>query len=175
MNVPEALREAVRTIPDFPRPGIQFKDITPLLARPDLLREAVRLLAAPFEETGVTRVVAIEARGFILGSMLAQHLGAGFVPVRKAGKLPYRTVQETYALEYGTDTIEMHVDALGPGDRVLIHDDVIATGGTAAATTRLVQRAGAGVVGCAFLIELGFLEGRTRLDGNVPVHAVLRF
>ncbi|GIV62000.1 MAG: adenine phosphoribosyltransferase [Rhodothermaceae bacterium] len=171
----DALREAVRTIPDFPEPGIQFKDITPIFADPALLKVAVEHLAAPFEGAGITRVVGIEARGFILGSMVARHLGAGFVPVRKAGKLPYRTLRETYDLEYGTDTIEMHIDALGPGDRVLIHDDVIATGGTAAATARLVRRAGGLVAGYTFLVELSFLEGRARLDDGAPIHAVLPY
>ncbi len=175
MNIQQALEEAVRTIPDFPKPGIQFKDITPIFSHADLLRETVGLLAAPFMEDGITKVVGIEARGFILGGMLAHHLDVGFVPVRKHGKLPYTTVQETYELEYGTDIIEMHTDAIGPGDRVLIHDDVIATGGTAAATCRLARHTGAEVVGCAFLIELGFLKGRDKLMQGLKLHSVLHY
>ncbi len=175
MDVIAELYRAVRTIPDFPQSGIQFKDITPIFGHPDLLREAVTALAAPFREAGITRVLGIEARGFILGGMLAHALDVGFVPVRKQGKLPYKTVRETYALEYGTDAIEMHVDAVGPGDRVLIHDDVIATGGTAAAACRLAEHTGAEVIGYAFLIELSFLKGRAQLKEGIPFHAVLRY
>ncbi len=169
------LASAVRNIPDWPKPGVQFKDITPILVDPALMAQAVEALAAPFENEGITKVVAIEARGFILGAALAQHLGAGFVPVRKKGKLPYRTVSASYSLEYGTDTIEMHVDAIAPHDRVLIHDDVIATGGTAVATYQLASQMGADVVGMAFLIELGFLNGRQLLDSNLRIHSVLHF
>lgn len=173
MDVSEALLRAVRTVSDFPKTGIQFKDITPILADHRLLSQAVEGLAAPYRQAGVTKVVGVEARGFILGSLLADRLGCGFVPVRKPGKLPYATSAVEYALEYGTDTIEMHVDAVGPEDRVLIHDDVIATGGTASAAYQLVQEAGAGVVGYAFLIELAFLQGRKKLPAGVPVHVVL--
>jgi len=174
MDIAAALARAVRTVPDFPTPGIQFKDITPILGDPLLLPRAVEALAAPFVDEGITRVVGIEARGFILGAMLAQYLGAGFVPVRKRGKLPYETVAVAYELEYGTDTIEMHIDALAPTDRVLIHDDVIATGGTAAACYRLARHTGASVVGYAFLMELGFLRGRDVLEEGLQVHAVLQ-
>lgn len=170
---PSALRAAIRNVPDFPESGIQFKDITPLLADPALLREAVEALAVPFEAASVTKVVGIEARGFILGAMLAERLSAGFVPVRKAGKLPYETVQQTYSLEYGTDAVEMHVDAVQAHDRVLIHDDVIATGGTALATYRLLQRQAAEVVGASFLVELEALRGRTRLPEELSFQAVL--
>ena len=173
MDIVAELDQAVRTVPDFPKPGIQFKDITPLLSDPALLRRAVEALAAPFDDDGITKVIGIEARGFILGAMLADHLGAGFVPVRKHGKLPYDTVAEEYALEYGTDRIEMHVDALRPGDRVLIHDDVIATGGTAAACYRLATHNGADVAGFAFLLELAFLNGRDALPATSRVHTVL--
>lgn len=173
MDIVAELEQAVRTIPDFPKPGIQFKDITPILSHPVLLYQAVEALAAPFRDEGITKVVGIEARGFILGAMLAQFLGAGFVPVRKRGKLPYETVAVEYELEYGTDTIEMHVDALEAHDRVLIHDDVIATGGTAAACYRLAHGSGAEVVGYAFLMELGFLEGRRALQEGLKVHSVL--
>ncbi|MDX1547081.1 MAG: adenine phosphoribosyltransferase [Rhodothermales bacterium] len=173
MHAISPLEHAIRTVPDFPKPGIQFKDITPILADPALLRKAVEALAAPFLDDGITKVAGIEARGFILGAMLAQRLGAGFVPVRKHGKLPFSTLAEEYELEYGTDRIEMHTDALGAGDRVLIHDDVIATGGTAAACHRLVRQAGAEVVGYAFLLELNFLRGRTALAEGVAVHSVI--
>ncbi len=169
------LGRAVRNIADYPKPGIQFKDITPLLGRADLLVAAVEHLAAPYREAGVTKVVGVEARGFILGGLLARELGAGFVPVRKRGKLPHRTLVEEYALEYGSDSVEMHVDALAPDDRVLIHDDVIATGGTSLAAYRLIRQAGATPVGFAFLIELGFLQGRQALNSALPVHALLRY
>ena len=173
MTVSTALETAVRTIPDFPQAGIQFRDITPILADPDLLEEAVEALAAPFRDEGVTKVVGIEARGFIFGAMLAHRLGAGFVPVRKRGKLPAATVGVDYDLEYGTDRIEMHADGVAPGDRVLIHDDVIATGGTAAACHTLVAQAGAEVLGYAFLLELNFLRGRAALAEGIKVHSVL--
>lgn len=173
MSASEALLRAVRTVPDFPEPGIQFKDITPILSDPDLLRAAVHELAAPYEGQGVTKVIGIEARGFILGSMLAHHLGAGFIPIRKRGKLPYTTLQETYDLEYGSDVIEMHKDGLVAGDRVLIHDDVIATGGTASAAHRLAQHFDVEVVGYTFLVELSFLNGRSKLSPELPVHVVI--
>lgn len=171
----ERLRKTVRTVPDFPTPGIQFKDITTVLADPELLRFAAQSLAAPYRESGITRVLGIEARGFIFGAMLADILNVGFILIRKAGKLPYKTSSETYDLEYGTDTIEMHIDAVAAGDRVLIHDDVIATGGTAAATCRLARNAGASVVGFSFLVELEALNGRRLLDPSIPVHSLLPF
>lgn len=173
MDKSAQLAQAVRTISDFPKPGIQFKDITPVLNDPDLLPLAVEAIAEPFLEQGITKVIGIEARGFILGAMVAHRLGAGFIPVRKKGKLPYETVAVEYALEYGTDTIEMHVDAMDTHDRVLIHDDVIATGGTAAACHTLVRHTGASVVGYAFFLELGFLNGRQTLVEGIPVHAVI--
>ncbi len=168
-----ALYDALRTVPDFPEPGIQFKDISPILADPALLRTAVRALAAPYADMGVTKVVGVESRGFLFGTPMADWLGAGFVLARKPGKLPAATLREDYALEYGTDAVEIHADALGPGDRVLIHDDVIATGGTASAAARLVERVGAELVGFAFLIELAFLKGRDKLPDGAPVHVVL--
>lgn len=171
----ERLRAAVRNIPDFPSPGIQFKDITPILADRSLLTEAVEALAKPYLSSGVTKVAAIEARGFILGSPIARRLDAGFVPIRKKGKLPFRTHCEEYDLEYGTDCVEMHVDAVHEGDIVLIHDDVIATGGTAAASWRLIQEAGAEVAGFSFLVELAFLSGRDLLEDGVPIHSLLQF
>ena len=175
MDSQARLAQFIRNVPDFPKPGVQFKDITPVLADAEMLRLAVDLLAEPFLDAGVTKVVAIEARGFILGGALATRFGAGFVPVRKKGKLPYTVHEERYDLEYGTDAVEMHVDAIHPRDRVLIHDDVIATGGTAAATQLLVARAGAVVVGSTFLIELGFLNGRARLGDGLPIHAVVKY
>jgi len=169
------LGSVIRDVPDFPKPGILFKDITPIFQRSDLIEVAVQALADPFRDAGITQVLGVEARGFILGGLLAQTFGAGFVPVRKKGKLPYKTMSEEYALEYGTDTIEIHVDALTAADRVLIHDDLIATGGTAAATGRLVAHSGATLVGYTFLVELGFLNGRGLLDDRVVCHTVLQF
>ncbi|NNE34463.1 MAG: adenine phosphoribosyltransferase [Rhodothermales bacterium] len=165
----------MRSVGDFPSPGIQFKDITPLLADASLVRESVSLLIEPFRDAPITKVVAIESRGFILGAMIAEKLDVGFVPVRKKGKLPWSTVSETYDLEYGSDTIEMHSDAIVDGDVVLIHDDVIATGGTAAASARLVERCGGTVVGYSFLIELAFLGGRGRLSESIPCASVITY
>ncbi len=173
MGAARSLQAAIRTIPDFPEPGIQFKDITPLLADPVLLEAAVGCLAEPYVGQGIDKVVGIESRGFILGSMLALRLGAGFVPVRKKGKLPHKTIRAAYGLEYGSDVIEMHVDALTLGERVLIHDDVIATGGTAAACFDLVSQVGATVVGYSFLIELSLLNGRVKLPDGVAFNALL--
>jgi adenine phosphoribosyltransferase len=163
---------AIRTIPDFPEPGVQFKDISVLLGNPKLLKAALDELVNPARDLHIDKVVGIESRGFILGALIAERLHAGFVPVRKAGKLPAQTISESYDLEYGSAMVEMHADALKPGDRVLIHDDVIATGGTAAATGKLVRRVAADVVAYSFLIELEALAGRSRLDGW-PVHSVL--
>src|SRR5437764_10707859 len=157
------LREFIRDISDFPRPGIVFKDITPLLLDPLALDAAVAGLEAYAEPLGVELVVAAEARGFILGGALARQLGAGFVPARKPGKLPHDTVSAEYVLEYGVDALEVHADALAGGARVLVHDDLLATGGTARALCDLVEQAGADVAGCAFLVELAFLGGRGRL------------
>ena len=175
MSHTDAVARAVRNIPDYPKPGIQFKDITPILLDYQLMAQAVEELAEPFLKDGITKVLGIEARGFILGAALAQRLKAGFVPVRKKGKLPYITIGAHYALEYGHDTIEMHIDAIQPQDRVLIHDDVIATGGTAAAAYEIAKKVGADVVGYSFLVELAFLNGRRALDGNLRVHSVLTY
>jgi adenine phosphoribosyltransferase len=158
------LRDFVREIPDFPRPGIAFKDITPLLLDRKALDAAVVGLARLIDGTAVDLVVAAEARGFILGGALARELGAGFVPARKPGKLPHETVSAEYELEYGLDELEMHADALAGGTRVLIHDDLLATGGTARALCDLAASLGAEIIGCAFLVELGFLGGRARLE-----------
>jgi adenine phosphoribosyltransferase len=157
------LKSLVRDIPDFPRPGIVFKDITPLLLDAAALEQAVSELAALARPLSVDLVVAAEARGFILGAALARELGVGFVPARKPGKLPSETVSAEYVLEYGIDALEMHADALAGGIRVLVHDDLLATGGTAAAVCKLVEELGAVVAGCAFLVELSFLDGRARL------------
>jgi len=174
MSTAAAVTRAIRTIPDFPQPGIQFKDITPMLADAALVAEVVDALAAPYADAGVTKVLGIEARGFILAPLLAQALGAGFVPARKQGKLPHTTVQAAYALEYGTDVIEMHADAISEADIVLIHDDIIATGGTAAAAAELVGSVGAAVAGYSFLLELAFLNGRDELDDALAYHTLVR-
>ena len=168
------LREYVRDIPDFPKPGIVFKDITPLLLDAGAMDETISRLADYGRERGAELVVAAEARGFIFGGAMARELGVGFVPARKPGKLPSRTVSAEYMLEYGTDSLELHADALAGGTRVLVHDDLIATGGTARAVCELVALLGGEVVGCAFVVELGFLDGRARLAG-FPVHSLLRY
>jgi adenine phosphoribosyltransferase len=160
------LRQLVRDIPDYPKPGIVFKDITPLLGNAEAFAAATDAMTAPFREAGITHVVAIESRGFILGGPVARALGAGFVPVRKPGKLPSATRREEYELEYGTDALEIHADAYGRGARVLVVDDVLATGGTAAATCRLVEALGATIVGLSFLVTLSFLPGAERLNGR---------
>jgi len=160
------LKSIIRSVPDFPKKGIVFRDITTLLANAGAMRETADGMAERFRAAGVDVVVGIEARGFIFGALVAERLGVGFAPVRKAGKLPYRTVYETYELEYGTDRVEMHTDAVRRGQRVLVVDDLLATGGTAGACCRLVEKLGGVVVGCAFVIELGFLRGRERLKGR---------
>ena len=164
----------IRDIPDWPQPGVVFKDITPLLASPEGFRAAIDQLAEQFADSGVTKVMGAEARGFIFGGALAYQLGAGFVPARKPGKLPWNTTAVTYDLEYGTDSLEVHSDALGVDDIVLIVDDVLATGGTAAAKAKLVNDVGATVAGFAFLIELDFLSGRAKLPGDSKVVSLIR-
>src|SRR5258708_1287391 len=168
------LKDKIRNVPDFPKAGILFYDITTLLQEPAGLRAAIDSLALPFEDQGIDIVVGIESRGFIFGSAVADRIGAGFTPVRKPGKLPSKTVRETYALEYGTDALEMHDDAIRKGQRVLIVDDLLATGGTARATTDLVERLGGQVHALAFLIELVALNGRQRL-ADEQVHTVLKY
>ena len=164
----------IRDIPDFPSPGIVFKDITPMLGHPGAFRSAIDQLAAPFADAEVAKVLGTEARGFILAAPVADRYGAGFVPVRKAGKLPWEIERQEYELEYGTDLLEIHRDAIAPGERVLIVDDVLATGGTAAATARLVEKLGGEVAGFAFLIELAFLPGREKLGGR-PITSVITY
>lgn len=170
----DRLLRALRTIPDFPRPGIQFKDISPVLADPGLLSEALEHLMAPWKDDGIELVIGIESRGFLFGAMLAERLGAGFAMARKPGKLPAATVAESYALEYGSDTVELHADAVRPGARVLIHDDVIATGGTAAAAGQLVRRLDGVLAGYSFLIELEELAGRKLLPADTHISTVIR-
>lgn len=168
------LRNCIRSIPDFPKPGIMFRDITPLLAQPAAFAQAIRLMAEPFREMNVTAVAAAEARGFIFAAPLALELKTSFVPVRKPGKLPFDTHSFHYELEYGTDTLEMHTDALGENDRVLLVDDLLATGGTMQACIRMAEHAGATVVGTAFLVELNFLNGREKL-APASVHSLIRY
>jgi len=160
------LKAIIRDVPDFPKKGIIFKDITPLLANHAAFSEMINYFADRFRGRGITKVLGIEARGFLFAGPIAMALGAGIVPVRKKGKLPYKTLSASYALEYGTDTLEMHVDAVGAADKVLIIDDVLATGGTAAAVCELAEKAGASVAGIAMLIELEFLKGRAKLPGR---------
>ena len=174
MTKPIDLRRYVRDVPDFPKPGILFRDVTPLLGDREALPAAIEALAAPFRNEGIQQVLGIESRGFVLGAPVALALGCGFTLVRKKGKLPYETRSVTYDLEYGTDTVEMHTDAVRPGQRVLIVDDLIATGGTAAAAVKLARDAGAEVVACAFLIELEFLAGRHNL-GVDRIHVVMNY
>jgi adenine phosphoribosyltransferase len=168
------LASYVRDIPDFPKPGIVFKDITPVMAHPEALDAAVTSLADYARPRDVDVVIAAEARGFLLGTALARDLGAGFVLARKPGKLPHETVRAEYVLEYGTDALELHSDAIKPGSRVLVHDDLLATGGTARALCELVEQLHGVVVGAAFLIELAFLAGRRKLEGY-DVHALLSY
>ncbi len=162
----DLLRRNIRNIPDFPKQGIQFKDITPLLKNPDTLELTSQVLARPFRHLDIDYVVGLESRGFLFGTNLAQDLHAGFIPIRKPGKLPADTISATYALEYGEDTIEMHTDAFNDGSRILIHDDLIATGGSAKAATELVEKLGGQVVGYSFIVELADLNGKKNLPGD---------
>lgn len=170
----QTVRDLIRDVPDFPKPGIVFKDITPVLAAPEVLRGAVSEMAAYARLRGADAVAGIESRGFIIGAPVALEIGVPFVPIRKAGKLPYTTIREEYDLEYGTNVIEVHTDAVAPGSRVLIVDDLLATGGTAAAAARLLGRLGAAVCGLAFVVELGFLNGRKALSGY-DVRCLVRY
>jgi len=170
----DRLSATLRDVPDFPSPGILFKDITPVLADPALMRDVITAMLAPSRSLDVTHVVGVESRGFLFGMPMALQLGVSFAPARKPGKLPWHTERESYDLEYRSDVLEMHTDAVAAGARVLVVDDVLATGGTAAATCRLVERLGGTVVGVSVLVELGFLQGRTRLPERA-VHSVVTF
>jgi adenine phosphoribosyltransferase len=170
----DELKRTIRDVTNFPKPGIVFKDVTPVLLEPKLFQAAVQAMAEPYRSARISRVVSIESRGFLFGAPIALELGAGLVPIRKPGKLPAATQRVEYALEYGTDALEMHHDAVQAGDRVLVVDDVLATGGTANAAAQLVGGTGASVVGFSFLIELGFLNGRQRLQGR-HVEALLHY
>lgn len=170
----ELLKQKIRSIPDFPKPGILFYDVTTLLRDPVGFREAIDAMCAPYTKGSIDLVVGIESRGFILGAAVANALGCGFIPVRKPGKLPGATHREAYSLEYGDNALEIHQDACADGQRILIVDDVLATGGTAKATLDLARKSGGQVIGVAFLIELDFLNGRSKLAGE-PVYSVLRY
>jgi adenine phosphoribosyltransferase len=172
VDLEKLILERIRDVPDYPKPGIVFKDITPLLADHTAFATVVDAVVAYYGRGAIDKVVGIEARGFILAAPVAYHFGAGFVPVRKRGKLPSRTYEQSYELEYGTETIEMHQDAFQPAERVLVVDDVLATGGTARAATQLVRRAGAEVVGLSVLMELSFLNGRDKL-ADLDIHALV--
>ncbi len=170
-----SLRNAIRDVPDFPQPGIVFKDITPVLADAKLLKMAIDGMAEIVKGQRVDKVVGIDARGFIFGSMLAQHLGTGFVPARKKGKLPWKTRGVDYALEYGTSSLELHEDAILPGEHVVLADDLLATGGTAGAALQLMSQSGAKIVASLFFIELEFLKGREKVTSFGPVHSILKY
>lgn len=176
-NIDESLRnlllDNIRSVENFPKPGILFKDITPLLQDKYLLELTSRLLAQPFRGTKIDYVAGLESRGFLFGTNLAQDLHAGFIPIRKPNKLPAKTESVDYELEYGTDSFEVHIDSLNPGDTVLIHDDLIATGGTAAAATKLIEKIGGKVIGYSFVMEIEKLNGKKTLNKNVPSHSLL--
>lgn len=170
------LKDAIRTIPDFPKPGIMYRDITTLLTNRKALKQSIADLAAPYKDKGIDNVAGIEARGFIFGTAVAYELGAGFVPIRKKGKLPFDTYEQDYELEYGQDTIEMHADSIRKGECVLVVDDLIATGGTAEAAIKLIQKTGAEIVGAAFVVDLPDLGGLKRItDMGVPVTALVAY
>jgi len=170
----EEIKKFILDVPDFPKKGVVFKDITPLLNNYDTFSETVKLLSAPFKGKGITKVLGVESRGFLLSTPVALELGVGMVPVRKKGKLPRKTINASYALEYGTDTLEMHEDALKRGDKVIIVDDVLATGGTCCAVMEMVEKLGAQTVAAVFLIELEFLGGTSKLKGT-PVHSLIKY
>lgn len=170
------LKSVIRTVPNFPKPGVQYRDITTLLSDPDALAESVKRLAEPYRDAGLKAVAGIDARGFIFGTAVAIELGVGFIPVRKAGKLPFETLEQDYALEYGRDTLQIHADAASEGDKVLLVDDLIATGGTASAAVSLLRRTGCNVVGAAFLVDLPDLGGADVIKAmNVPVMTLVAF
>ena len=168
------LKKYIRDIQDFPKPGIGFKDITPLLINPKARKETLEVLLSSLKDKKIDKVIGVESRGFFFGILLADELNAGFIPVRKPNKLPYETISASYDLEYGTDILEMHIDAIQKGDRVVIHDDVLATGGTAKAVCELVEKLGGEIVQCNFLMELTFLNGREKLGKN-PIFAAMTY
>jgi adenine phosphoribosyltransferase len=170
----DSLKTKIRDIADFPKPGIVFKDITPLVQDPATLKTCIDALISPFKDSNITAVAGMEARGFIFGSLAAWELGVGFIPLRKPGKLPYDVQSVDYALEYGNASLEAHIDAVNEGDRILLVDDVLATGGTARASCELVEKLGGKVVACAFVMELSFLNGREQLT-DYPLHSVMTF
>ncbi len=170
----DKLIDSIRSIPDFPKKGIVFRDITTLLKNADALKLAVDLFAEKYKNLKIDKVIGIESRGFIIGSALAVSLGAGFVPVRKKGKLPAEVIAEQYALEYGTDSVEMHIDAIKPGERVVLHDDLLATGGTMCAVIKLAEKLQANIVGISFLIELSFLQGKKRMQEQ-DVYSLIKY
>jgi len=170
----ERLEAYIRNIPDFPEPGIQFKDITPLLKDPAMMKLAVHQLIHPFLRENITAVAGMEARGFIFGSLCAWELGIGFIPLRKPGKLPYKVESMSYDLEYGSASLEIHIDAIGKSDRILLVDDLIATGGTAAASCKLIEKLGAEIAACAFVVELDFLNGRDKLS-QYNIHSLIHY
>ncbi|MCC5912860.1 MAG: adenine phosphoribosyltransferase [Balneolaceae bacterium] len=172
-SIKELLLDHIRSVPDFPKPGIIFKDITPLLNDPYLLENTSRLLSEPFRGMNIDYVAGLESRGFLFGTNIAQDLNAGFIPIRKKGKLPAETESQEYELEYGTDSFEIHKDALKPGDRVLIHDDLIATGGTAVAASKLIRKLGGVLIGYSFAMEIKALNGKKSLDQDTKVHSLL--
>ena len=174
MSDADTLRSALRDVPDFPKPGIIFKDITPILGDGELFQSSIRLLAETASDTTIDKVVGIDARGFIFAAAVADRLKAGFVPIRKKGKLPWKTHEASYTLEYGEAVVEIHQDAVQPGEKILLVDDLLATGGTAAAAVRLLDQLEAEIVSVSFLIELSFLEGRTKL-GEYPISSILSY
>lgn len=171
----QKLRNTIRDVPDFPQPGVVFKDITPVLSNPALLSLAISGMETMLGGQQVDKVVGIDARGFIFGALMAQRLGAGFIPARKKGKLPWKTRGLDYALEYGSASMEMHQDAIHPGERILLADDLLATGGTAGAAMQLIKEAGGELIGAVFFIELAFLGGREKLAGLGPVHSLISY
>jgi len=170
----DRIRDAIRDVPDFPKPGVLFKDITPILQDPTLFRSVIDTLVDRYRNAGVDKIGAMESRGFIFAAPLAAEIGAGFIPLRKKGKLPFDTISETFDLEYGTETLEIHKDAISPGEKVLLVDDLLATGGTAEASAKLVRECGGELIELVFVVELEFLAGRERLAG-LPVHSLVRF
>lgn len=177
MSLESRIKSVIRDVPDFPKPGILFKDITPILADPKLVQEVIEAIAAQYKSQKIDAIAAVEARGFIFGAILAQALQCAFIPMRKSGKLPYKTISQEYALEYGTASVEVHEDAIEKGWNVLVHDDLLATGGTASAAGWLIQQLGGNVAGFSFLINLGFLPGEQKLtkEFNVPPKYIIGY